>query len=96
MAHSNRNHQRERRLNQKRARKAARQAAWDLLKGTTKNKKKKTGNKNTSTFVIEERILITVVKYDKKGKLTSYVERRVHGGEECGNIGCKRCSSLWR
>jgi hypothetical protein len=22
--------------------------------------------------------------------------RKVHGGPECGNIGCKRCSEVWK
>lgn len=101
MAHGkqSRKRQREKRLGAKRARRAALQAVWDALKGSGKNKKKK--NTNSIGGIIREyaRVLwpVKVVTLNRDGSRTTEVkERMVHGGPDCRNIGCKRCSSLWR
>lgn len=81
------------RLNQKRARKLARQAIWDALKGTAKNKKKKQfGTAGESAHHARVKM---VVKTDRDGELVK-TTLTVHGGPECGNIGCKRCSSRYQ
>lgn len=94
MAHSNRNKQREKRKAQKAARKAARRAEWAALAGTSKNKKKKGQGGKGIQLVKPSRILMEV-PVDVNG-VRVMAPRKVHGGPECRNIGCKRCSPVWR
>jgi len=93
MAHSNRKSQREKRKAQKAARKAARQAEWAAIAGTSKNKKKKTGGKGR-VLAKPARVLMEVLA--KVNGVLVPALRMVHGGADCRNIGCKRCSPLWR
>ena len=96
MAHSaaKRNRQRQKRKLAKQAQKAARQAIWDAMKGTGKNKKKKVSRAEGHASGKPSRILmeVFVLVLGKPGKGL----RKVHGGGECRNIGCKRCSSVWK
>jgi hypothetical protein len=93
-----RNRQREKRKAAKAARKAARQAIWEALKGTGKNKKRKSNKgQETGSRAARIEIDVKVVRFNRDGtKTVSVQKRRVHGGAECPNIGCKRCSPLWK
>lgn len=95
MAHGkkSRNRARIKRLNEKRARRAARQALWDSLKGTGKNRKKKLGGGAIGEQTVFARVKALV--YGKVQGKVQLVERMVHGGNACGNIGCKKCSPIW-
>ena len=81
------------RMAAKRAMKAARQANWEALRGTAKNKKKKVGGGGGIVSVASNRVLMAVRRDIHSDVI---VERMVHGGAECGNIGCKRCSPIWK
>lgn len=67
---------------------------WESLKGTPKNRKKKLNRGVRGEMVSSARVLIEV-PVRVNGVLTKGL-RKVHGGNSCGNIGCKKCSSLWR
>lgn len=98
MAHGSKSRARtkERRLKEKRARKASMQALYDSRKNTGANKKSKrflshmkgSNRKTTARILIEVPALI-------KG-VVGKVFRKAHGGPECGNVGCKRCSLVAR
>lgn len=88
MAHSNRNQRRELRKSQK----VAKKAAWASLVGSSKNKKLK-GISKKSKSVRPARIRLNVLT--KINGVMTVAPRLVHGGERCGNVGCKRCSSLY-
>lgn len=93
MAHSNRDKQREKRKAKKAAIKAAKRAVWAALVGKPGNKKKR-GSLIQGQSSAYARILAKV--WGSVNGVKTIVERTVHGGPECGNIGCKRCSSTWR
>ena len=94
MAHSNRNKQKEKRKAMKAARKAARQAEWSAMAGTSKNKKKKGQGRKGISLGRAARILMNIF-VKEKGQVVLR-PRMVHGGDDCRNVGCKRCSNIWR
>jgi len=96
MAHGKgaRTRARQKRLNEKRARQAARQAIWNANKGTSRNKKKKAGGVVGESVSYSRFLMNVVVKFVNGVAIMG--QRMVHGGPECGNIGCKRCSPIWR
>jgi hypothetical protein len=81
----------------KRAVRAARKAFYESLRGTSKNKKSKRevrrGKKARGSVKLLREVL--VVPVELRGVLV-LTQRTVHGGESCGNVGCKRCSALWQ
>jgi hypothetical protein len=80
-------------MNAKRATKATRRAQYEALKGTGKNKKRKSGHSGNIT--VKPLALVIVVPVEAYGIIV-LGERKVHGGPRCQNFGCKRCSSYWR
>lgn len=95
MAHGkgSRKRARDKRLNAKRAMRASRQALWESLRGTSRNKKKKTNQVSGQASVFASVLAMVRVKING---VWQTAERMVHGGPNCGNIGCKRCSPIWR
>ncbi len=75
-------------MNAKRAEKAR---EYEALKGTGKNKLNKSYKAKKAVSPEKVLMLVSVVIAGQATK----AERRVHGGPECGNVGCKRCSSVW-
>lgn len=94
MAHSNRKNQREKRKAMKAARKAARQAEWAAAAGTSRNKKKKGVGGKGLQVIRPARILAEVLTV--VNGVRTVAQRMVHGGDACGNVGCKRCSKIWQ
>ena len=89
MAHSNREKRKAARLAQKRARKAE----WASLIGTSRNKKlaKNTGSKRRPPMAKVQQSILKVWQ----GR-TVASNGMVHQGPKCFNVGCKRCSPIWR
>lgn len=97
MAHGSKSRARtkERRLREKRARKAAQVALYEARRKAGQNKKSKRfvrHNKGQVAIVPDRIIMLVTVVIN--GQVTK-AERKVHGGPKCRNIGCKRCSPLW-
>lgn len=81
----------------KRALRVARRAFYESLRGTSKNKKSKREarrGKGANKSVVPSRLII-LVPVKVRGVFV-LAQRKVHGGPVCPNIGCKRCSELWK
>lgn len=77
----------DKRMARRRAVKAAKRAAYMALIGTSGNRKRKVSAKVATASVARERRLVPVVS---KGSVILAL-RSVHGGADCGNLGCRKC-----
>lgn len=77
----------DKRMARRRAIKAAKRAAYMALIGSSGNRKRKVSTGRTAVNVPRERQLVPVVK---RGAVVLET-RSVHGGADCGNVGCRRC-----
>jgi hypothetical protein len=98
MAHGSKSRARTKqiRLNKKRAKKAEMQALYEARKRAGINKKSKRYLRNARKVVkVKAPKFIMEIPIWVRGKLR-LASRTVHGGDECGNVGCKRCSPVWQ
>lgn len=77
----------DKRMARRRAIKAAKRAAYMALIGTSGNRKRKAAARTTVTSIAREKRLVPVVR---NGKVV-WDLRSVHGGADCGNVGCRKC-----
>lgn len=87
----------EKRLRHKRAQKAARTAQYEAWKALGQNKKSKRFRQHSKgqNRLSRRRVTITLVSLSLPSPY--FILKKVHGGDEnCGNIGCLKCSALAR
>lgn len=77
----------DKRMARRRAIKAAKRAAYMALIGTSGNRKRKSRAGAISMSIAREKREVPVVR---RGLVVLEL-RSVHGGPDCGNIGCRRC-----
>jgi len=87
--------QKEKRLKAKRAKKEAQKALYASWRDAGKNKKSKRFlKKNKGANKTTEARIVMLIPVKIKGEFV-LVARKVHGGRDCGNVGCKKCSPVW-
>jgi hypothetical protein len=85
----------ERRAKVRKARKAAQRALYESRRNAGTNQKSKRFVKKSKAAPKAKPARISMMVRTEIGS-TALVERKVHGGPICGNIGCRRCSPLWK
>lgn len=85
-----------RRAKERRARKAAKQTQYEAWRDAGTNQKSKRFRKHNK-MAAKTKPARELMLVPKAIGLAELVRRKVHGGSEnCGNIGCRKCSSVWR
>lgn len=75
------------RMARRRAIKAAKKAAYMALIGSSANRKRKVHAGTITASAPREKRLVPVTR---RGAVVLEL-RSVHGGADCGNVGCRRC-----